>query len=135
METQNWLLKQAATQPYHVAVDDGNEQLTFAELKKQVELLKGKIDQLNPGSRVGLLATNTLISYQLALAIICSGRTIVWLNWRLADEELRRQINDSGLRLCLVEDSLWRPKMEKPFKAYSAFMAIIAEPGGTCPNV
>ncbi|GGI62984.1 o-succinylbenzoate--CoA ligase [Limosilactobacillus caviae] len=134
METQNWLLKQAATQPYHVAVDDGNEQLTFAELKKQVELLKGKIDQLNPGSRVGLLAANTLISYQLALAIICSGRTIVWLNWRLADEELRRQINDSELRLCLVEDSLWRPKMEKPFKAYSAFMAIVAEPSVLVPT-
>lgn len=34
METQNWLLKQAATQPNQIAIDDGNERLSFAELKK-----------------------------------------------------------------------------------------------------
>ena len=49
METQNWLLKQAATQPNQIAIDGGNERLSFAELKKQVEVLVGKIDHLNPG--------------------------------------------------------------------------------------
>ena len=77
METQNWLLKQAATQPNQIAIDDGNERLSFAELKKQVEVLVGKIDHLNPGSRVGILATNTLMRYKLSLAIMCSRRTIV----------------------------------------------------------
>ncbi|MCC4436160.1 o-succinylbenzoate--CoA ligase [Limosilactobacillus reuteri] len=129
METQNWLLKQAATQPNQIAIDDGNERLSFAELKKQVEVLVGKIDHLNPGSRVGLLATNTLMSYKLALAIMCSGRTIVWLNWRLAGEELERQIKDSGLQLCLVENSLWRSGMTNPFKSYSAFLITNADPG------
>ena len=104
METQNWLLKQAETQPAHIAVDDGHEQLTFADLQVRVEKLVGKLNQLNPGDKVGLLATNSLMSYQLALAIISSGRSIVWLNWRLADEELHRQIADSDLLLCLVED-------------------------------
>ena len=42
METQNWLLKQAATQPNQIAIDDGNERLSFAELKKQVEVLDRK---------------------------------------------------------------------------------------------
>lgn len=133
METQNWLLKQAATQPNQIAIDDGNERLSFAELKKQVEVLVGKIDHLNPGSRVGLLATNTLISYKLALAIMCSGRTIVWLNWRLAGEELERQIKDSGLQLCLVENSLWRSGMTNPFKSYSAFLITNADPGELIP--
>ncbi|MDY3300780.1 MAG: o-succinylbenzoate--CoA ligase [Limosilactobacillus reuteri] len=133
METQNWLLKQAATQPNQIAIDDGNERLSFAELKKQVEVLVGKIDHLNPGSRVGLLATNTLMSYKLALAIICSGRTIVWLNWRLAGEELERQIKDSGLQLCLVENSLWRSGMTNPFKSYSAFLITNADPGELIP--
>lgn len=133
METQNWLLKQAATQPNQIAIDDGNERLSFAELKKQVEVLVGKIDHLNPGSRVGLLATNTLMSYKLALAIMCSGRTIVWLNWRLAGEELERQIKDSGLQLCLVENSLWRSGMTNPFKSYSAFLIINADPGELIP--
>ncbi|MFR0521558.1 o-succinylbenzoate--CoA ligase [Limosilactobacillus reuteri] len=133
METQNWLLKQAATQPNQIAIDDGNERLSFAELKKQVEVLVGKIDHLNPGSRVGLLATNTLMSYKLALAIMCSGRTIVWLNWRLASEELERQIKDSGLQLCLVENSLWRSGMTNPFKPYSSFLITNADPGELIP--
>lgn len=133
METQNWLLKQAATQPNQIAIDDGNERLSFAELKKQVEVLVGKIDHLDPGSRVGLLATNTLMSYKLALAIMCSGRTIVWLNWRLAGEELERQIKDSGLQLCLVENSLWRSGMTNPFKSYSAFLITNADPGELIP--
>lgn len=133
METQKWLLKQAATLPNQTAIDDGNERLSFAELKKQVEVLVGKIDHLNPGSRVGLLATNTLMSYKLALAIMCSGRTIVWLNWRLAGEELERQIKDSGLQLCLVENSLWRSGMTNPFKSYSAFLITSADPGELIP--
>lgn len=133
METQNWLLKQAATQPNQIAIDDGNERLSFAELKKQVEVLVGKIDHLNPGSRVGILATNTLMSYKLSLAIMCSGRTIVWLNWRLAGEELERQIKDSGLQLCLVENSLWRSGMTDPFKSYSAFLITSADPGELIP--
>lgn len=93
----------------------------------------GKIDHLNPGSRVGLLATNTLMSYKLALAIMCSGRTIVWLNWRLAGEELERQIKDSGLQLCLVENSLWRSGMTNPFKSYSTFLITSADPGELIP--
>ena len=133
METQNWLLKQAVTQPNPIAIDDGNERLSFAELKKQVEVLVGKIDHLNPGSRVGILATNTLMSYKLSLAIMCSGRTIVWLNWRLAGEELERQIKDSGLQLCLVENSLWRSGMTDPFKSYSAFLITSADPGELIP--
>lgn len=133
METQNWLLKQAATQPNQIAIDDGNERLSFIELKKQVEILVGKIDYLNPGSRVGLLATNSLMSYKLALAIMCSGRTIVWLNWRLASEELERQIKDSKLRLCLVENSLWRSEMTNPFKSYSAFLITNTDPGELVP--
>lgn len=133
METQNWLLKQAATQPNQIAIDDGNERLSFAELKKQVEVLVGKIDHLNPGSRVGILATNTLMSYKLSLAIMCSGRTIVWLNWRLAGEELERQIKDSGLQLCLVENSLWRSGMTDLFKSYSAFLITSADPGELIP--
>ncbi|MBB1079142.1 o-succinylbenzoate--CoA ligase [Limosilactobacillus sp. STM2_1] len=122
MEMQNWLLKQAETQPNHIAVDDGNEQLTFAELREQVAELVGKLNQLRPGDKVGLLATNSLMSYKIALAVITSGRSIVWLNWRLADEELQRQIADSGLLVCLVEDSLWRVTMSEPFRKYSTLL-------------
>lgn len=53
MQTQNWLLKQAATQPDRVAVDDGTTQLTFAQLRDRVAQLAGQLDQLAPGDKVG----------------------------------------------------------------------------------
>lgn len=124
METQNWLLKQAATQPQHLAVDDGQHRLTFGQLKQQVEQIISQLEELHPGEKVGLLANNTLRSYELALAILCSGRTIVWLNWRLADEELQRQLADSKLAVCLVEDRLWRPSMDERFEKYNSFFAL-----------
>ncbi|WP_076459459.1 o-succinylbenzoate--CoA ligase [Limosilactobacillus caccae] len=124
METQNWLLKQAATQPKKVAVDDGNQQLTFCQLKAIVEDFASRLDQLHPGEKVGLLANNDLQSYEIALAVLASGRTIVWLNWRLADEELQRQMKDSDLAVCLVDDPLWRETMDERFVSYTDFLAL-----------
>ena len=77
MQTQNWLLKQAATQPDRVAVDDGATQLTFAQLRDRVAQLAGQLDQLAPGDKVGLLTTNRLAGYLAALAIICSGLSLI----------------------------------------------------------
>lgn len=134
METENWLLKQAQTNPNHLAVDDGTTKLTFAQLAHQVAQLVGQLNQLTPGPRVGLLATNSLLSYELALAIISSGRTITWLNWRLADEELARQIKDSSLSVCLVEDSLWRSGMPKPFYKYTQLTNLTAQPASLVPT-
>lgn len=133
MKTQNWLLKQSQSLPDHIAVDDGQTKLTFMQLTYQVEKLVGQLNALNPGKKVGLLATNQLLTYQLALAIICSGRTIVWLNWRLADDELSRQVNDSQLQLCLVEPSLWRPTMRQPFQTFDQLAKIPAAPDKLVP--
>ena len=121
METQNWLLKQAATQPDKIAVDDGERQLSFKQIKELTEENVDRLNQCNPGARVGLLADNSIESYEIALAILCSGRTIVWLNWRLADEELQRQLKDSNLSLCLVANSLWRSSMDERFVSYPDF--------------
>lgn len=129
METQNWLLKQAATQPNHLAIDDGKQKLTFAELKEKVELIAGKLNLLTPGSAVGLLAQNDIESYYLALAIMSTGRSIVWLNWRLSNEELERQIEDAKLQLCLVDKNLERPMMaNKVFMKFKDFFALEARP-------
>ncbi|WP_367342431.1 o-succinylbenzoate--CoA ligase [Limosilactobacillus sp.] len=134
MQTQNWLLKQAETQPNHLAVDDGNQRLTFVQLKRRVAKIIGQLNQLDPGQQVGLLAVNTLFSYELAIAIICSGRTIVWLNWRLADDELSRQVQDSDLRICLVEDSLLRSSMDHRFVSFTQFRQISASQGLLVPS-
>lgn len=134
METQNWLLKQASTQPDKVAVDDGRQRLTFAELKTKVAELAGKLKQFHSGTRVGLLTTNSLLGYELALAIIASGCTIVWLNYRLSLEELQRQVSDSQLSLCLVEDSLWQPQMTAPFKKTGELTDLTTAPAKLVPT-
>lgn len=134
MQTQNWLLKQAATQPDRVAVDDGTTQLTFAQLRDRVAQLAGQLDQLAPGDKVGLLTINRLVGYLAALAIICSGRTVVWLNWRLANEELSRQVADSQLHCCLVADELWRPEMGADFIRLQKLAKITAAPAALVPT-
>lgn len=124
MQTQNWLIKQAATRPNHCAVDDGHRQLTFRQLLTRVKELAGQLGQLPTGPRVGLLANNSLTAYEIALAIICSGKTIVWLNRRLASEELNRQVDDSQLTVCLVEDSLWRAEFDDRFTSFSRLQRL-----------
>lgn len=127
METQNWLIKQAQTQPDQVAVDDGTTRLTFAQLYQRVQSLAGKLATLQPGQRVGILGDNSLMTYELALAILTSGKTIVWLNWRLADEELDRQIADSDLQVCLVADHLWREGFDHRFTSYHDFTRLTGQ--------
>ena len=131
MQTENWLLKQARTNPDHVAIDDGTRRLTFRQVKNRAGQIAGQLDQLKIGSKVGLLSGNNLQAYLLAMAILASGRTIVWLN---SDEELARQIADSQLNLCLVSDELRRHSMDQRSMTFSQFQRILAEPAQLVPT-
>ena len=129
MKTQNWLLKQSSTQPDKVAITDGQKQLTFSQLRDVVAANTGRLNQLKPGKFVGVLTDNTLVGYEIAMTVLASGRTIVWLNWRLAKDELDRQMADSQLACCLVADSLVRPTMDKRFISFEHFLKIPAQDG------
>ncbi len=106
METTNWLLKQAALNPNRIAVDDGITHYTFKQLIRPVKSRAEKLTSLTVKTRVGLMTTNSMDGYLVALAIMATGKTIVWLNWRLAPEELSRQVDDAGLDLILIDDQL-----------------------------
>ena len=134
MKTQNWLLKQSSTQPDKVAITDGQKQLTFSELRDVVAANIGRLNQLKPGKFVGILTDNTLIGYEIAMTVLASGRTIVWLNWRLAKDELDRQMADSRLTRCLVADSLVRPTMDKRFTSFEHFLQLPAQDGQLVPE-
>ena len=134
MKTQNWLLKQSSTQPDKVAITDGQKQLTFSELRDVVAANIGRLNQLKPGKFVGILTDNTLIGYEIAMTVLASGRTIVWLNWRLAKDELDRQMADSRLTCCLVADSLVRPTMDKRFTSFEHFLQLPAQDGQLVPE-
>lgn len=123
MQTQNWLLKQASLKPNTPAVITEKQSLTFAQLAKLAAKKAGQIAQLTQKRRVGLLGDNSLTTYVLALALLFSKKTIVWLNFRLSTTELLAQVNDSQLDLCLVTDELWRSEFTEPFFPYSKLEA------------
>lgn len=128
METQNWLLKQAALNPNHMAVTDGTTAYTFAQLSQRVAQVAGHLAPLSHGPRIGLLTKNKLAGYELALAIMGLGKTIVWLNWRLATEELAWQVVDSDLDLVVVDDDLWRPEFDGRYRTFSQVFSQEAAP-------
>ncbi|GAB9259583.1 o-succinylbenzoate--CoA ligase [Ligilactobacillus animalis] len=123
MQTQNWLLKQASLKPNAPAVITEDQCLTFTQLAKLAAKRAGKIAQTTQNTRVGLLGDNSLSTYVLALALLFSGKTIVWLNFRLSTAELMAQIDDSELDLCLVTDELWRSEFTELFLPYSQLEA------------
>lgn len=106
MEIPNWLLKQASLNPNRVAVNDGTTAYTFAQLVPLVAHRAGQIQAQTDQPRVGVMTHNNLAGYLAALGVLAADKTIVWLNWRLAPEELSRQIGDAGLDLVLVDDQL-----------------------------
>jgi O-succinylbenzoic acid--CoA ligase len=126
----NWMTKQAALFPKRIAVDDGEERLTFSELVKRLEQLSGQLGRVGvlQGSRIAIMTKNGLLGYQMALAVLGSGQTIVWINWRLADNEIKRQVRDSRPTICLVEDALWRDSFHNGFMKFSQVQQIKPQP-------
>ncbi|MTV82750.1 o-succinylbenzoate--CoA ligase [Secundilactobacillus folii] len=102
----NWIKKQALINPNRLAVDDGTTRYTFAEMAPIVADLAGKVDSLTNNQRVAIETDNSLNGYLMALAVLASGRTILWLNRRLAPEEIERQLTDAAVDLLLVADEM-----------------------------
>lgn len=125
----NWILKQAELAPNRMAVDDGETQLTFLELKRRTETLAGQLEQVGAlnSERVAILTQNSLDGYLFAMAVLGTGKTIVWLNWRLSDDEITRQLDDSEPSVCLVDDSLWRDSFNNGFMKFTEILKIQAK--------
>lgn len=105
---QNWLTKQVSLNPQRIALTMGERAWTFTELQTEVITTAGQIAALtgvdNP--RVAILAKNTVASYITILAIQQLGLQPVLLNFRLAKDELNRQLQDAGVDHVLVDDEL-----------------------------
>ncbi|GBG94742.1 2-succinylbenzoate--CoA ligase [Ligilactobacillus salitolerans] len=104
----NWLKKQALLSGDKLAVTDGTNNLTFAELNQRATQIAGQLNSLGllQNERIALLTNNTLAGYLTAMAILTAGHTIVWLNRRLSTAELNYQLTDSQVDFCLFEPGL-----------------------------
>ena len=104
----NWIKKQAALAGTRTAITDGEKSLTFAQLAKKSDQLANKLNDLSAlnNQRVAILTNNSMAGYLIAMAVLNSGHTIIWLNRRLSATELNYQLADSQVDVCLYEDQL-----------------------------
>ncbi len=103
----NWLTRSAENFPQRLAVQCGDVQWSFAEMERQVVRLARQLTTLDvqPGSRVALLANNGLPYAACVHALTRLGAILVPLNTRLTTDELLWQLQDVHAEF-LLNDSL-----------------------------
>ncbi|CAH0418758.1 o-succinylbenzoate--CoA ligase [Periweissella ghanensis] len=105
---QNWLTKQVSLNPERVALTVANQSWTFKELQAAVLKIAGQLATLTAttNQRIAILAKNTAASYMTIMAVQQLGIQPVLLNFRLANDELHRQLQDAGVTTLLIDDEL-----------------------------
>ena len=101
----DWLMRCAQNRPQHFAVQFGDIQWTFARLDAEASRLARRLATLHvsEGSRVALLAANSLHFVTLVHALTRLGAVLVPLNTRLTVDELRWQSQDAHVTLLLSD--------------------------------
>ena len=108
MSDLSWPLARAAlVHGDKVAVVDGARSVTYRELARRVAAL-GSLEE----RRIGFLGGNTLAHLECWLGVPASGRVLVSLNHRLAEDELAFMVDDAGIEL-LVADAERLPVAER----------------------
>jgi fatty-acyl-CoA synthase len=98
---------QARRFPNDIALVDGEERLTYAELNQRVNRLAHvMLDRgIGVGDRVGLLSRNCAPFVEVELAVAKIGAITTSLNWRLAPTELHHCIALTGPELMFTQDT------------------------------
>ena len=89
------------------AVVDGEVRWTYAELGRRVRSFDGELDGqgLAPGDVVGVLALNSWAHLVAWLGVPRSGRVLNEINTRLSAAEARFIVDDSSVRMLIVDDA------------------------------
>ncbi len=92
----DWLTRCAQNRPEHLAVQYEKTQWSFAQLDREVSRLARQFASIHvhEGSRVALLAANSLHFVTCVHALTRLGAILVPLNTRLTLDELRWQVHD-----------------------------------------
>ncbi|WEV73952.1 AMP-binding protein [Bifidobacterium sp. ESL0798] len=104
----NWVLKRAMLTPERTAVYDGETRYTFGDVFDEAQRLGGVLSKFGAFKiqNVAMVSNNNVRGYLLAVALLLYGKTVVWLNKRLTNDELIGQMRDAGVACCLKDDSL-----------------------------
>ncbi len=108
--TSNWLEVHARFRPEAEALYDvaSDRRWTYAAMQRDALRWAGRLraEGVGPGDRVAVLAPNRAETFLLLFACAELGATLFPMNWRLADPELRWQVEHSRPRLLLVDPSM-----------------------------
>jgi acyl-CoA synthetase (AMP-forming)/AMP-acid ligase II len=93
-------------------IDDQRE-LTFAEYKKQVDLLALGLTRagIQKGDRIGVLGKNSLEFFLIYGAAAFLGAIVLPVNWRLAADEVCYNLNDCQPKIVFA-DAEFQPMLE-----------------------
>lgn len=99
----DWLTRCAQNQPQHLAVQYEETHWSFAQLDREVTHFARQLATLHigEGSRVALLAANSLHFVTCVHALTRLGAVLLPLNTRLTPDELRWQVQDAHVTLLL----------------------------------
>jgi len=96
----------AAEFPDELAVIDGDLELTFVELDERIRRAITVIEARTvPGDRIGVIGANHHVWVELYYAVPAAGRVLVFLNHRLAANEIEQLLDRSGAVLVIGESS------------------------------
>ncbi|HYX54195.1 MAG TPA: acyl--CoA ligase family protein [Candidatus Limnocylindrales bacterium] len=95
----------------YVAVVEGDQRLTYGELKERVHRLASALQRtgIRPGDRVAMLSRNRIPALECHFGVALAGAVLVMLNTRLNASEIATILNHSGARLLLGEPHLLKP--------------------------
>lgn len=98
----------ALSTPDAIALDDGNEHTTYAQLLDRIDRLSGLLAArgIHRGDRIAILSRNRSEYVELELAAAARGAIVACLNWRLARPELRHCVELVGPSLVVAEPDL-----------------------------
>ena len=101
------LLELARDRARELAVDDGSQQRTFAELLDRSHRFASFLRHdagLEPGGHVSLLMGNRVEVIELLLGAVIAGQWVTPINWHLTEEEIDYVVGDSGCRVLITDD-------------------------------
>ena len=105
-----WIRDRARTTPAGVAIDCGGEVTTYAELDARSDRLAAGLLEagLAPGDRVATLTATSPEHVVVFFACAKAGLILMPLNTRLAEPELRYQLEDAEPALLLRHEQVRR---------------------------
>lgn len=128
--------ERAARDPHSVALDDGDEQMTFAEFERRCAAAAQSLRRrgLQPGDIVGVCVERSLSTVVLLLAVLRAGAAYVALDPSHPPARLRWVLQDVEPRFVVVSQDALVPNDLFPLAPFDEIVSTCGEPAMDASN-